>query len=138
MRKIFCSIALGAFMALAGNHIWAQTADSAAPPPPDGWRHGPPDPATETARMAKRLSLTAEQQTQVQAILTNHQAQMKALNDSQTITHQQWITQSKALREQTRTQIEALLTDTQKQTMAQHMHRGPMGDHDGPPPPPEQ
>ena len=143
MRKLLYGIAMGAFLALAVNLATAQTADSAPPPPPRGeWGHGPHgpmDPAAQAAHMAKRLSLTAEQQTQVQNILTNEQAQMKALNTNQTITHQQWLAQTKALHEQSRTQISGLLTDTQKAQMMQH-RGGPeaMGDHEGPPPPPEQ
>ena len=59
------------------------------------------DPAAQAAHMAKRLSLSREQQTQVQNILTNEQAQMKALNANETITHQQWLAQTKALHQQT-------------------------------------
>ncbi len=142
MRKLLCGIVMGAFLALAVNLATAQTADSTPPPPPRGeWGHGPRgpmDPAAQAAHMAKRLSLTSEQQTQVQNILTNEQAQMKALNENQTITHQQWLAQTKALHEQARTQISGLLTDTQKAQLAQHRGFGPMGDREGPPPPPEQ
>jgi Spy/CpxP family protein refolding chaperone len=143
MRKLLSGIVMGAFLALAVNLATAQTADSAPPPPPSGeWGHGPRgpmDPAAQAAHMAKRLSLTPDQQTQVQNILTNEQAQMKALNTNQTITHQQWLAQTKALRQQSRTQISALLTDTQKAQMMQR-HGGPeaMGDREGPPPSPEQ
>jgi hypothetical protein len=139
MRKLLGGIAMGAFLALAVNLATAQSADSAPPPPRGEWGHGPHgpmDPAAQAAHMAKRLGLTAEQQTQVENILTNEQAQLKALNSNQTITHQQWLAQTKALHEQSRTQISALLTDTQKAQLAQH--RGPMSDREGPPPPPEQ
>lgn len=142
MRKLLCSIAMGAFLALAVNLASAQSADSTPPPPPSGeWGHGPHgpmDPAAQAAHMAKYLSLTSEQQTQVQNILTNQQAQMKVLNENQTITHQQWLVQTKALHEQTRTQISALLTDAQKAQLAQRHGPGAMGDHEGPPPPPAE
>ena len=144
MRKILSGIVMGAFLALAVNLATAQTADSAPPPPPRGeWGHGPHgsfDPAAQAAHMAKRLSLTPEQQTQVQNILTNEQAQMKALNTNQTITHQQWLAQTKALHQQAHTQINGLLTDTQKAQLAQRRGPGPEGfsDREGPPPPPEQ
>jgi hypothetical protein len=142
MRKVLCGIVLGTFLALTVNLVSAQTADSAPPPPPRGeWGHGPHgpiDPAAQAAHMAKRLSLTSEQQTQVQNILTNEQAQMKALNTNETITHQQWLAQTKALRQQGRTQITALLTDSQKAELAQRRGPGAMGDHEGPPPPPEE
>jgi Spy/CpxP family protein refolding chaperone len=139
MRKLLCGIVAGAFLTLAVNLATAQTADSAPPPPPYGhWGHGPMDPAAQAAHMAKRLSLTSEQQTQVQNILTNEQAQMKALNTNQTITHQQWLAQTKTLHQQARTQISGLLTDTQKAQLAEHRGPGPMGDREGPPPPSEQ
>jgi hypothetical protein len=142
MRKILCGIALGAFLALTVNLASAQTADAGPPPPPRGeWGHGfhrGMDPASQAAHMAKHLNLSAEQQTQVQSILTNQQAQMKALNENQSITHQQWLAQTKALHQQTHTQISALLTDAQKAQLAQHRGPGAMGDHEGPPPPPEQ
>jgi Spy/CpxP family protein refolding chaperone len=138
MRKLLCGIGLGAVLALAANFALAQAAsDTAPPPPPPGhWGHGPMDPAAQAAHLAKRLNLTSEQQTQVQTILTNQQAQFKALNENQTITHQQWLAQTKALHQQTRTQIEGLLTDAQKAAFTEHMHGGPRGD--GPPSPPEQ
>src|SRR5271168_3311260 len=134
MRKFLCGIALGSMLALTANFASAQTSDTAPPPPPGHWGHGPMDPAAQAAHMAKHLNLTSQQQSQVQTILTNQQAAFKALNENQTITHQQWLAQTKALHEQTKTQIEALLTDAQKQAMTEHMH----GDHEGPPPPPEQ
>jgi Spy/CpxP family protein refolding chaperone len=138
MRKLLCGIVMGAFLALAVNLASAQTAESTPPPPPRGeWGHGfhgDMDPAAQAAHMAKHLNLSAEQQTQVQSILTTQQAQMKALNENQTITHQQWLAQTKALHQQTHSQISALLTDAQKAQLAQH--RGPeaMGDREGPPP----
>jgi periplasmic protein CpxP/Spy len=135
MRKILCGIALGAFLALTANVVVAQTEDAAQGPPPGRWGHGPMDPAAEAAHMAKRLSLSTEQQSQVQSVLTSQQAAFKALNENQTITHQQWLVQTKALHEQTRTQIDAVLTPAQKQEMAEHM-RGPREGRGGPPPPP--
>ncbi len=139
MRKALCSIVLGAFLALTVNLATAQTTETAPPPPPYGhWGHGPMDPAAQAAHMAKHLSLSPEQQTQVQNILTNEQAQMKALNENQTITHQQWLAQTKALHQQTRTQISGLLTDAQRAQLAQRHGPGAMGDRQGPPPPPEE
>jgi Spy/CpxP family protein refolding chaperone len=141
MRKLLCGIALGAFLALTMNYASAQTAETAPAPPPGGWHHGPPDPTEQAAHMAKRLNLSTEQQTQVAALLTSAQAEHKALEENQSITHQQFLAQSKALHEQTESKIEALLNDTQKAEFAQmkaHMRRGPGPDGEGAPPPPEQ
>jgi protein CpxP len=139
MRKVLCGIVLSAFLALTVNLASAQTSETAPPPPPYGhWGHGPIDPAEQASHLAKRLSLTSEQQAQVQNILTNEQAQAKALNTNQTITHQQWLAQTKALHQQTHTQINGLLTDAQKAQLAERRGPGPMGDREGAPPPPEQ
>lgn len=141
MKKLLCSIAMGAFLALTWNYISAQTSDTPPPPPQGGWHHGPMNPAAEAAHLAKRLSLSSEQQGQVQTILTSAQAEHQALEQNQTITHQQFLAQSKALHQQTETKIEALLNDTQKtqfEQMKAHMGHGPHPDGEGAPPPPEQ
>src|SRR5271170_4628641 len=138
MRKVLGGIFLGTLMAVTVNMASAQTADSAPPPPRGEWGHGPHgpmDPAAMAEHMAKHLNLTSEQQSQVQSILTSEQTQMKALNENTTITHQQWLAQTKALHQQTHTQINGLLTDTQKALLAQHRGPGAMGDHEGPPAP---
>ena len=128
MKKHLCAVALGAIMALAANLTIAQSSDATPAPPPGGWHHGPMNPAETAAHLAKRLNLSAEQQSQVAAILTNEQTEHQALEQNQTITHQQFLAQSKALHEQTHSKIEALLTDTQKQEFEQmkaRMHQGP-------------
>ncbi|AXC09602.1 hypothetical protein ACPOL_0217 [Acidisarcina polymorpha] len=139
MRKLLCGITLSAFLAVAASLAWAQSGDSAPPPPPNGhWGHGPMDPASMAAHLARRLSLSSEQQSQVQALLTSQQAEHKTLEQNQTITHQQFLAQSKALHEQTESKIEALLNDTQKQQFAEmkaHGRPGPPADGEGAPPP---
>jgi hypothetical protein len=105
------------------------------------------NPAGMAAHLAKRLSLSAEQQTQVQTILTNAEAQRKGLESNQTITHQQFLAQTRALHEETESKIQALLNDTQKQQYTEMKARrgpgpgyGPGSGPDGqaPPPPPMQ
>jgi Spy/CpxP family protein refolding chaperone len=132
-------MALGALLALTGNLAVAQSSE-APPPPPGHWGHGPADPAAMAAHLAKRLNLSSEQQSQVEALLTNQEAQRKSLESNQTITHQQFIAQTKALHEETETKIQALLTDSQKQQYAEMKARrgpGPRPDAEGAPPPPQ-
>jgi protein CpxP len=130
MRKLLCGVALGAFLAITANLASAQSSETTPPPPPPGgWHHGPMNPAMQAAHLAKRLGLNSEQHTQVEAVLTSEQNEHKALEANTSITHQQFMTQSKALHEQTQTKIEALLTDTQKQEFAQMKAHRP-----GPPP----
>jgi hypothetical protein len=142
MRKLLCGIALGTFLALGMNLALAQSGDTTPPPPPPGGgHHGPMNPAAQAAHLAKRLNLSSEQQSQVQTILTSAQTEHQALEQNQTITHQQFITQSKALHQQTEAKIEALLNDTQKAEftqMKEHMRGGPRPNGEGAPPPPEQ
>jgi protein CpxP len=133
MRKLLCGIALGAFLALGANLASAQSTEtSTSPPAPGGWHHGPMNPAFGAQHLAKRLDLTSEQQTQVQSSLTEEQAQHKALDTNQTITHQQFLAQSKSLHEASETKIQALLNDNQKAEYAKMLARGPHG-----PPPSE-
>lgn len=140
MQKLFGSLALVAVLALGGNFLIGQSGDGAPPPPSEGGgrAHGPMDPAAMAAHMAKRLDLSSEQQTQVETILASQQTQRKTLEQNQTITHQQFLAQSKALHEQTDTKIESLLNETQKaefEKMKSHMGHGPRPDGEGPPPP---
>ncbi len=133
MRKLVYSITLGAFLALAANLAPAQATESAPPPPPPGsWHHGPMNPTFAAQHLARRLDLSAEQQAQVQTILTEEQTQHKALDANTTITHQQFLAQSKALHEASETKIQALLNENQKAEYAKMLARGPHG-----PPPAE-
>jgi protein CpxP len=139
MRKLICGLALGTMLALTGNLASAQSAE--APPPPGHWGHGPGNPAEMAAHLAKRLSLSAEQQSQVAALLTNQEAQRKSLETNTTITHQQFLAQTRSLHEETDTKIQALLNDTQKAQYAEMKARrgpGPRPDGEAPPPPSEQ
>jgi Na+-transporting NADH:ubiquinone oxidoreductase subunit NqrC len=87
------------------------------------------NPQAMASHLARRLGLSAEQESQVAALLTSQQAERKNLETNQSITHQQFLAQTKALREQTESRIEALLTDSQKTEYAQMKARRP-----GPPP----
>jgi protein CpxP len=130
MQKRVCGLVFGAMFAFTMSVGLAQSTDSDTPPPPaNGMRgHGPMDPAKQAAHLARRLSLTAEQEAQVASLLTSQEAERKSLEQNQSITHQQFMAQTKAIHEQTKTKIEALLTETQKQEFAQveaHMRHGP-------------
>jgi protein CpxP len=145
MGKLLYGIALGAVLILTANMASAQAGDTAASPPsPEGGmgRGGPMNPAAETAHLTKLLDLTSEQQTQVLTLLTAQQAERRTLEENQTITHQQFLTQTKTLHERTQAKIQTLLTDTQKekfQQMLAHMHHGPPpADGEAPPAPPAE
>jgi hypothetical protein len=107
------------------------------------------DPERELATLTRVLTLTADQQTGVKAVLNQQATQMKALRekaqnpatDSATPeTRQARITQMEQIRDESDTKISALLDDNQKKTFADWVQkrkeatarRGPQG---GNPPP---
>jgi hypothetical protein len=100
--------------------------------------------------LTKRLTLTADQQTGVKAILGQQSTQMKALREKSqgesatadtTEARQARMTQMQQIRDESNTKINALLDDNQKKTFAEMiarqkaaMERRRQGG-DGPPPP---
>ncbi len=121
--------------------LWAQN-DA----PPAGPMHRRGTPEHELQQLSQTLSLTADQQTQVKAILAERRQKMEALRNPSAGTdaasqpaapHQQM----KQIRDETDAKITALLNDDQKAKFAawqqqrkerMERHEG----HDGPPPPP--
>ena len=63
--------------------------DQQAPPPQEnGMRHhGPPDPARRTAELTRRLKLTSDQQTKVQAALQSERSQMESVHQDLSLIH---------------------------------------------------
>jgi protein CpxP len=151
-------LALGAF-ALSPCALMAQNDG----PPPGGPGGGPGggrggrgmNPERQVEMLTHRLNLTADQQTQVMAVLTEQRQKMEALRSGPPAAgapaagdeatqggppHRQ---QMEAIRAETDTKITALLNDDQKtkyaamqQERKERMeHRGGPGG-DGPPPPP--
>jgi hypothetical protein len=78
------------------------------------------------ARLTEKLSLTADEQTAVSAILSNSQAQVQTLRSDDSITLGELRTQLRAIRATARTQIRATLTPDQQKifdTLPQHEAR---------------
>jgi protein CpxP len=128
--------------------VAAQGQDEAPPAPPAGQQQGPPaggpggrggmmDPARMTERLTKMLNLTADQQTQVKAVLVEHQEKMKSNPEMSR-------EDRRAAREAMETKLKAILTPDQQAKYAEMQakmreHRG--GEEQGappstPPPPP--
>jgi protein CpxP len=138
----------------------AQAPDGPPPGPPPEDGGGPPTmadhapgPQRELKTLTKLLSLTADQQTGVKAILEEQSAAMRALRaksqssspeDSNTPeARQARMAQVEQIRNESNTKINALLNDNQKKTFADWiakrkaaMERRRQGEGDGPPPPP--
>jgi Spy/CpxP family protein refolding chaperone len=121
MQKTLCSLALSGVLAVAGSAAFAQSDSSPQQPaapatnaqPMQG--HRGMDPDKQVAELSKRLSLTADQQTQIKPILVARQQQMEALHQDQTASQQDKMAKMKSLRDDSNAKIEAVLTDTQKQ-----------------------
>jgi Spy/CpxP family protein refolding chaperone len=106
------------------------------------------DPARRLQMLQDRLNLTADQSTQIKAILDDGQTKMQALRANTALSQDDRRSQSMALRNDENTKIEAVLTADQKtqyeQILAQQRDRmrngggpgGPGGDGSAPPPPP--
>ena len=159
--KITKKSMLRAAALLCGAALVAGTAiaqQDAPPPPPQGQGQGPGggggggrggmDPARRLQMLQDRLNLTADQSTQIKAILDDDQTKLQALRANTALAPDDRRSQSMALRNDENTKIEAVLTADQKtqyeQILAQQLDRmrngggpgGPGGDGSAPPPPP--
>lgn len=95
--------------------------------------------------LSEKLNLTDAQRTQVKAILSAAEPQMKALRDNESLSEEDRRTQFQAMRKSTHDQIRALLTPEQQATFdampppGRPGHKGPPpGDGDAPPVPKPQ
>lgn len=129
-----------------------QTDPSTAPPatqdggPPPRGPHG--DPAERQAHMLKmltrKLSLTPDQVTQVQAIQADNQTQMQGIHADTSLQPADRRAKMMDLRKAENDKMRALLNDDQKakfDAMQAQRHEHMKGDHndqDAPPPPPAQ
>jgi periplasmic protein CpxP/Spy len=81
------------------------------------------DPDQQVAHMAKRYSLTSDQQAQIKPILANRQQQMQALRQDTTLSREDKIAKVKGIRDDSSSKIQAVLNDTQKQKFAADQQR---------------
>ncbi|MCU1287214.1 MAG: hypothetical protein JWO13_3564 [Acidobacteriales bacterium] len=86
-------------------------------------------------KLAKELNLTADQQAKLKQLMEADRAKMQALHQDQSLTKEQKMQQSQALRETMKNDMNSVLTPEQQQKFASlresHGAGGPMGkDHD--------
>jgi Spy/CpxP family protein refolding chaperone len=124
MKKQFLRLALGSAIAL-GSVMAAPLPQQDAPPPASGdhARGHQMDPKTQLEHMTKALNLTADQQNQILPILTDHQQQMVALRNDDSVAQQDRWEKMKAIREDMRTKVSAILTPDQKKKFEQMEQR---------------
>jgi periplasmic protein CpxP/Spy len=141
MNRMQWKVAMGAaLLGLCSFAAYAQSTPPAAPTgndattnPHNNWRRGGMGSERELERLTHMLTLTADQQTGVKALLEQQSTQMKALHakaqteaagtTETTETRQAGMTQMDQIRDETNTKISALLDDTQKKTFADMIAR---------------
>jgi Spy/CpxP family protein refolding chaperone len=80
-------------------------------------------PDEQVAHMAKRYSLTADQQAQIKPILANQQQQMVALRQDSTLSRDDKRAKMQSIHADSTNKIQAILNDTQKQKFAQDQQK---------------
>lgn len=136
MKNELCRIALSGLLAtgltLGSAAAFAQQATpapapdaSAQQPMNDSGRmgHPPMDPDKAVAHMAKRYSLSSDQQTQIKPILVNRQQQMQALRQDSSLSREDKMAKMKGIHDDASTKIEAILNDSQKQKFAEDQQK---------------
>jgi protein CpxP len=140
MNRMQWKVAMGAaLLGLCSFAAYAQSTPPAAPTgndatttPHNNWRRGGMGPERELERLTHALTLTADQQTGVKALLEQQATQFKALRaktqaepagSETTETRQAGMTQMDQIRDETNTKISALLDDNQKKTFADMIAR---------------
>ena len=141
-RALLIAAFLGAIPLAGGAALWAQN-DA----PPAGRMHGRGGPEHELEHLTRMLSLNADQQTQVKALLTEQRQKMEALRnggsnaDASSEAAPSRREQMESIHNDTDTKITALLNDDQKTKFAQWQQERKarmeqrQGGGDNPPPP---
>ena len=128
------TLLMAAVLATSSCALWAQSEQ-----PGGEMRTGGPNIERELGQLTQALTLTADQQTQVKALLEQRRGKMKALRAGEA---QPTREQMEGIRKDTDSKITALLNDDQKtkfaawQQQRMERRRGGGGDAAPPPPPP--
>ena len=80
-------------------------------------------PDEQVAHMAKRYSLTSDQQAQIKPILADQQQQVQALREDATLSKEDKKAKIQSIHADSTNKIQAVLNDTQKQKFAQDQQR---------------
>lgn len=95
------------------------TAQPGVAPPVAPHSRRAPNPKRLARTLAKKLSLTPEQQSQVESILTDRQQQVRSARADSTLAPRARRAQVRRISQNSNRKIEALLNDTQKQQYAE-------------------
>lgn len=137
---LVCLAPIGAMPALSQSDAPSTAPQSDAPPPPaPGGRHGGPEHRVEM--LQRELNLSADQTTQVKALLATERTKMEALRADTALSGEDRHTQMMAIHKDGEIQLRGLLTPeqvTKYEAMLARMHDR-MAQHENgqaPPPPP--
>jgi periplasmic protein CpxP/Spy len=96
----------------------AATAPAQAPESTPAPRHAP-NPHRQAKVLAKKLGLSAQQESQLEPILANRVQQVQSIRADTTLSPQEKRLKLRGVRQDANNQIEAMLTDSQKQQFEQ-------------------
>jgi hypothetical protein len=118
MKKQICSLALSTLFGLGVAIAAPQQQDQSAPAP-QSREHHQADPNRQVRMLTKRLNLTADQQKQILAALTDRNQQFESIRSDSSLSPQDRRAKMRTVREDSDAKIKALLNDNQKQTYDQ-------------------
>jgi len=117
MQRLLLSTSLA--LALSSTLAFAQ---QTAPPAPAAKHHHAHNPQRETARLTRKLNLSADQSAKLEPILANRDQKIAALTSDTTISPMILQKQMHAIRQETRQQLATVLTPDQLQQMKALRH----------------
>jgi periplasmic protein CpxP/Spy len=126
------SLSAALIVILSGSVLSAQDQPAAGAPPPAATSQAPsqvppsdaqpnhaPDPQRQAKMMAKRLSLTNAQQSQIASILAGREQQLQSARADTTLAPKVRRARVQGIQQDSESKIEAILSDTQKQQYEQ-------------------
>lgn len=129
MKKTLIGFAVSSLLGLSGGVMFGQQPAPAEPAQPEattqaqGRHHHAIDPNTQAQRLAKKLKLTAEQQSQIAGILSAQREQATGLRADTSLSQEDRRSKMSQIRADGESKIRALLTDEQKQDFDQMLQR---------------
>jgi protein CpxP len=128
MKRLFLSTSLA--LALSSTLAFAQQTTT---PAPAAKRHAH-NPQRETARLTKKLNLTADQSAKLEPILAARDQKIAALTNDTSISPEAMKQQMRTIRQQTRQQLATVLTPDQMQQLHSMRHGNGRGQQQQSPP----
>jgi protein CpxP len=117
MNRLLLSTSLA--LALSGSLVFAQQTET---PAPAAKQHHARNPQRETARLSKKLNLTADQSAKVEPILADRDQKIATLTNDTSISSMIMKKQMHAIHQQAMQQLATVLTPDQLQQISSRHH----------------